>query len=215
MRRHKVHICVLHWAHGNELLEAIGNAHTSLLYGDTVAIATDTPGYEFCDANRDLVEGIDVMGVLKEFEDAQFRTNGWRYLRHLGEEDARDKGPMEAYVVALEATQTITDPESIRDIIEFNYPKTIAATRYFMWDDHHYRSDGIYRPLRLPLAGPYSPWLKYDNPLNTFPGMFYRNNSIESPIEVLDLRYVKENRRFDDGTPTLRPYEKAIWQTTV
>ena len=116
-------------------------------------------------------------------------------------------GSMYRTVVGMAPNWIISDPHIVRDAIELNPENTLMAKRYFMWTDTHYRKDGIYIPISLPIAYPFQRSVVFTSPVDIAPSYTWHSGfHADAPFSILDYTY----HGSDTVGATLREFEGMI-----
>lgn len=109
--------------------------------------------------------------------------------------------------VYLEAGQRIDDPAVVRDAVELNSGQILVAVRRFLWDDDHYREDGVFAPIPLPFAGPYGYNATWTEGYRTAPDWMWQSKKLwlQAPIEIIDVTFSQQDTKDEGKPPKLRP----------
>jgi len=177
-------------------------AEQALLYSDKVIMMYNIDPHEV-----GVPDGVFKLQSNYDMNTTSFRRHAWHSAMTQGLVSDREFH----YVIMLEGTQLFREPELVRDAIEFNSPKVIYGTRYYMWDDERtYRSDSYYVPVKVPIAAPFVESPTWRSNMDTYPLAAYTaplNGQAAYPhIELLDYRYANQENRMFDGTPHIESF---------
>jgi hypothetical protein len=121
--------------------------------------------------------------------------------------------PDDIVVMFMEVGWRVSDPDAVRTSIEYNPDKIITATRYFQWDDDHYRVDGPYRPARIPIAAKAKQGIHWSSPVQTAPDWMWssRNLWVDGGFDIIDVTFTYPGYKWADGQPDLQPIEGRVF----
>lgn len=118
--------------------------------------------------------------------------------------------PEDVVIMFMEVGWRVSDTDSVRNAIEFNPEKILTATRYFQWDDDHYRVDDLFRPRRVPFAARARQGVHWTSGIQTAPDWMWtqRTRWVEAPIDIIDVTFLDhtdQTYRWDtERSPQLR-----------
>lgn len=200
MKRTKKHITALIPAFPDDDARLIfGAAADAYRYADDIYVGIALPAHQglrdeaFTVLERRLARdyGAKILVSLTAFDDPRFRRN---IHNSFGAASDRPRA-----VVYSEVGWRISEPDSVRDVIEYN-DGVISAVRFFQWDDTHFRIDHQYRPTRIPLVGEYRHDAHWEDPMTSAPAWMWaqRTRWVEAPFHVVDETFTYDKYRPED-----------------
>lgn len=201
MKRHKRRIHVSIVALKDELLlaeEAVADAYRYADEIHVIQMGRDSPTAEFTH-----IPGCFIHAVPLTPDYPHARAMAYRRLW------PNSSYPEDVVIMFMEVGWRVSDADSVRSAIEYNPEKILTTTRYFQWDDDHYRVDGLYRPARLPLAARARQGIHWTSGVQTAPDWMWTQRAqwVEAPFDIIDVTFLghtDQEYRWESGEPKLQ-----------